>query len=465
VGRFVQGVGGGGLVPATLALVADLYPPARRGVPLGVVGAVQELGSVLGPLYGAVVLAFGSWRVIFWVNLALGLVLAALLRTRAVPAARPRPSRDWVGLALLTLTALALGLVMLQPRRLLTDVTLGLAFLPVTGDSRWLAPVGLAAMVLALLLLARLATASSPLLDLRSWRDTLRQVDLASAALLSVTLACVVLAFATADPQVQVLSDLGPWLLLLGAATATGFVLRNRVARHPLVPSGAVTSTPAWGALLASFFVGSALIAALVDIPVFARVSVYDDSQLLAALVLVRFLVALPVGALLGGWLTHRLPAGPVTATGMALGCAGFVLMSRWGLTSLEHPSATVPLVVAGLGFGLALAPVNAALLVSSDTAAHGVASALLVVARMVGMLVGLSVLTTLGLRRYYATQGDLPAPQDVCPDGSSRCPEFSLILQEAGLTQLHTIFLGAAACCLVAGVVALLAFRRAETR
>src|SRR3954465_5420397 len=79
-GRFLQGVGGGGLVPATLALVADLYPAERRGVPLGVVSAVQELGSVIGPLYGALILAFSDWRVIFAVNLVVGLVLAAALR-------------------------------------------------------------------------------------------------------------------------------------------------------------------------------------------------------------------------------------------------------------------------------------------------------------------------------------------------------------------------------------------------
>src|SRR5919205_426380 len=91
-GRFLQGLGGGGLVPATLALVADLYPPHRRGVPLGIVGAVQELGSVVGPLYGAVVLAMADWRAIFWVNLVVGLGLAVAL-SRAAPADRlPTPS-------------------------------------------------------------------------------------------------------------------------------------------------------------------------------------------------------------------------------------------------------------------------------------------------------------------------------------------------------------------------------------
>ena len=78
-----------GWCPATLALVADLYPAERRGVPLGVVSAVQELGSVLGPLFGAVVLAVADWRVIFAVNLVVGLVLAAD-PLRSPPAARGR---------------------------------------------------------------------------------------------------------------------------------------------------------------------------------------------------------------------------------------------------------------------------------------------------------------------------------------------------------------------------------------
>ena len=137
-GRFLQGVGGGGLVPVTLALVADLYPADRRGVPLGVVGAVQELGSVLGPLYGAVVLAFGTWRDIFWINLAVGLVLAAAVATldppsRIVRDVRPPDRRvdrpnvsdyplwrrvDWIGLVLLALTLISMLLVMRQPSSL-----------------------------------------------------------------------------------------------------------------------------------------------------------------------------------------------------------------------------------------------------------------------------------------------------------------------------------------------------------
>lgn len=468
-GRVLQGVGGGGLVPVTLALVADLYPPRERGVPLGVVGAVQELGNVLGPLYGALVLAFGTWRDIFWLNLAVALVLAVVVHrspTRGIAGPTTERGRpDWVSVLLAALVLASLLLVMVQPDRLLEDVTLGLAFLPVVGESRWLTPIALAGSAVAVLLVVRTLTASRPLVDLRGWRSLPSQVDLFGATLLAVALGGIIIAFASADPQVQVFSPAAPWLLAGSTLAALAFWRRNRSVANPLVPPGSLAATPAWGALLVSFFVGSALIAALVNIPVFARVTIYNESQLAAALVLVRFLVGLPVGAFAGGWLTRHLPAGVVTAAGMAASGVGFVWMSQWGLESLRSPWASVPLVLSGLGVGLAMAPINAALLASTRSDVHGVSSALLVVARTVGKLVGISALTTVGLRRYYAEQSDLPAPMDVCGDGVSRCTEFTRILQEAGLTQLQTIFLGAAVCCVVAGLVALVVFRHADTR
>ena len=89
----------------------------------------------------------------------------------------------------------------------------------------------------------------------------------------------------------------------------------------------------------------------------------------------------------------------------------------------------------------------------------HGVASAFVVVARMVGMLVGISALTTIGLRRYYSEQLEVPPVQEVC-DGKSRCKEFSDLLRVAGIAQEHAVFWGAAGCAVVAAVLALVLFR-----
>ena len=163
----------------------------------------------------------------------------------------------------------------------------------------------------------------------------------------------------------QVFSDQGAWYLARLGASPPSLFVRAPAPRRARRSSRTARcgARPAWGALLVSFFVGAALIAALVDIPLFARTTVYRDSQLMAALVLVRFLVALPVGAV-----RRRLPdparspAGVVTAVGMACAAVGFVLMAALGLDSRSSTrSPNVPLVLGGFGFGLALAPVNAA--------------------------------------------------------------------------------------------------------
>ncbi|WP_229051238.1 MFS transporter [Aeromicrobium sp. Leaf350] len=471
-GRFVQGLGGGGLIPPTLALVADAWPPERRGLPLGVVGAVQELGSVLGPLYGAVVLAVGDWRDIFWLNAAVGaLIGAAMLRLRTGdvespaaeepggPPARGRP--DLLGMLLAVVAVVVLVVVMLEPASLTRGITSGLAFIPVTGDSRWLTPLALSLYGVVALFVLRQLTARRPLVAMRAWPDVARQIDLLGAALLAVALGTVIVSFASADPEQHAISEDAPWLLAIGAAALAGFVVRQRTARDPLVPRGALTARPAWGAVVVSFLIGGSLIAALVDIPLFARLTVYRDSQLDAALVLVRFLVALPIGAIVGGWLLRRVAPAPLTAVAMLLSAAAFWHMSTWDRTSLESPVETLSLVAGGLGFGLAIAPVNAALLDHTRDAVHGIASALLVVARMVGMLIGISALTTLGLRSFYAEAGDIGSPADVC-GGTTRCRAYDDLVLDAGIAQLHTVFTAAAVLALVAGLLALVLLRRA---
>lgn len=108
-GRFLQGLGGGGLVPLSLALAADLYRDRARTIAIGSVAALQEAGSVFGPLYGASIagaaVAQGGWRFVFWLNLPLallcgaGIVLAA--RRVALPATDGSSSVDWLSALLL----------------------------------------------------------------------------------------------------------------------------------------------------------------------------------------------------------------------------------------------------------------------------------------------------------------------------------------------------------------------------
>src|SRR5437899_2341802 len=131
-GRFVQGLGGGGLVPLSLALAADLYHDRPRTIALGSVAALQEAGSVFGPLYGATLAALagplGSWRFVFWVNLPLAFICAGglVLAGRASPRQDSGSSTvDWAGAGLLG-AGLGLLVVALYPDDPSTRATSGL---------------------------------------------------------------------------------------------------------------------------------------------------------------------------------------------------------------------------------------------------------------------------------------------------------------------------------------------------
>jgi hypothetical protein len=179
-----------------------------------------------------------------------------------------------------------------------------------------------------------------------------------------------------------------------------------------------------------------------------------------AALVLVRFLVAVPIGALAGGALCRKRAAAPfVAAAGMGLVALSFVAMSTWSATALGGGPrwSDVELVVSGFGFGLAVAPVNVAILGAVPPRVHALASALAVVARTVGMLAGLSALTAVALHRFYEAQARIGSPFVLCPKHPATCPAYDNATSQALVSELHTIFAGAAVCAAVAAVLSLI--------
>lgn len=475
-GRALQGLGGGGLVPVTLAMVADLWPANQRGLPLGAVGAAQEMGSVVGPLYGAALTAASTWRAIFYINVPLAALVGAGVHGRTTRHANGALHLDGAGIVLALACAAATVLAVVAPAALTDSVSLGSLYVPLAAQLPITSPIAVVAVVSALLLLLRELTLPSntrPLLPVRRITEVVARSDWIGAVLIAGVLAIVVVVFATADPQTQVLSDAATILLPIAATLASLFVVRQLRSSHPLVDLRGLRDRAAAGALLTNLAVGAALIAALVDVPIFARSTVDSTSQVAASLVLGRLLIALPVGAVIGGLLVQRAGYRAVVAAGMGLSAGMFLLMTRWSSTSMAdswlgaswlHPSDPI-LVACGLGFGLSIAPVNAAILGAVRSTLHGIAAALTVVARMVGMLVGLSVLTGLGLHRFYAIQATLPRAVTLCPDSPVHCPAYDALERTAIVDELHLVFLAAAVCAALAAVIGGTLLRRREDR
>jgi MFS family permease len=283
-------------------------------------------------------------------------------------------------------------------------------------------------------------------------------VEWAGALLLGGGLGLLLLGLYPDDPSHRAVNAYA-LPLLAGAVLALGlFAWRQARLLDPLLPRELLLARPFAGSLLANLLLGGALMVVLLDVPVLAR-AVFDVDQLHAGLLLTQFLVGIPVGALLGGWLTGRLGGRVVAVAGLLVAASGFYFMTRWQADELARHlgplrEADLVLGLCGLGFGLVIAPLAAAVLDATRRREHGLASALIVLARTSGMLLALSALTAFGLHRFYALLATYPPPAG--DDLRAQLKQLEQHVTSALVEEYHEIFAIAAGLCVLAALVAL---------
>ncbi|MEY2232849.1 DHA2 family efflux MFS transporter permease subunit [Streptomyces sp. BF23-19] len=110
--RALQGLGGGGLIVLSMAIVGDIVPPRERGKYQGLFGGVFGATSVLGPLLGGLFVDNLSWRWVFYINLPIGLVaLVVIAAVLHIPARSSKHTIDYLGTFLIACVATCLVLI------------------------------------------------------------------------------------------------------------------------------------------------------------------------------------------------------------------------------------------------------------------------------------------------------------------------------------------------------------------
>lgn len=291
-----------------------------------------------------------------------------------------------------------------------------------------------------------------------------QRVDIVGGVLLALALGLATWGLYNPKPDgKQVLPPNG--LLLVGLAivvTVVFFVWEWR-ARTKLIDPAGVRFIPFSASLGASLCAGAALMVTLVNIELFGQgVLQLDLSDTM--LKLTWFLAALPIGALLGGWLATRVGDRIVAFAGLAIAAGGYWLISGWGVNALEQqhdlvvlnvPAMPTDLAISGFGLGLVIGPLTSAALRVVPAAQHGIASSLVIVARMTGMLVGVAALSAWGLYRFNQILAGMPPIEggSFAEKAASQARQFL----EAYAQQFGEMFAVTAVVCVVGALLGLL--------
>ena len=290
------------------------------------------------------------------------------------------------------------------------------------------------------------------LMRLPNHRTPGARVDYLGGALLIAAL--FLLSFGVSRSDFFTLESPVPFILAAsGLGMGGALVMVERRIWQPLLAQVFLRS---WAFILSNLtqaLVGVSLIIAMVTVPLTADTVMLKD-PFTGAMWLLRMTGVIPLASVIGGWLMPWAGGRTLTVTGLLMVAAGLFLCSRWEL-GLDDPELTLQLLLAGVGFGLVIAPILHRALQAVDEDYRATAASLVTVARMLGMTLGLAALSAWGVEHFQVlTSGlDLPIPQtgESTEALNARVEQYAADVNAAGLSVFRAFFRAAAITSLVA--------------
>lgn len=418
-GRVIQAFGAGAMVPVSMALVGDLYPPEHRATALGVVGAVDTAGWVLGHLYGGLMVQIVDWPVLFWINIPITTLIAIVTWWHLRGIAE---SYGEGGLKTPAVAAILIGAGVIN---LLALIAMGRAIMPGLLDTftnrllglKWLsnltALVMLAAIILTLTGSRRVGEHNRA-----DWPGTILLVLVLIGLNVGLGGSGGEINLGQDFSQSPVFTPVSIAALIVAGTALIGFVLVERYSKTPLFALSHFRARNISLASLINLLVGFCLMVGLVSVPLFINTVVATDlneAALLSGILLGTLTIPMAISSIPGGLLTEKVGYRIPTALGLGLAAFGFFLGRTW-TPDVTRTTMGLHMALAGIGLGLTVAPIGTAVINLVKADERGIASAVVLVMRLVGMTLGTSIMTNYGLRRsnvlteqFLAQLGDSP--------------------------------------------------------
>lgn len=287
-----------------------------------------------------------------------------------------------------------------------------------------------------------------------------KRIDIVGVLLLAASLVCLSLGLAQEAVQItpttlraqQSTPQNNPWLVATALILLAMFIILEiyieRRGNGPIITLSLFKRSRFSATSMMSFLIGTALIISMVNIPFFF-LTVFNQSSTESGLALLRLTALIPIGALIGGRLCTRFGYRWTAIVGLLPAVLGFWLMHNWTM-QIDWTQITISTMLTGLGLGLVIAPISTTAINAASKDQLGMASSVVTVLRMIGMILGLAVLTSWGLGRFREQMAAFKMPPSVTTQGAQVAAYTHYII-----TTAHDIY---ASIFLIGGILCLIA-------